>query len=108
VSSTLLDGTITQRNLTVEIFYPAVMEPSAKPYQLDFRALLTDKINKKIPDSAIPVMHYNQTFQALKMDISHGPFPVIVFVHGTAGWRTQSLNLQSHWASRGFVVVAAE
>lgn len=35
-------------------------------------------------------------------------FPLIVFVHGTAGWRSQSLSLVVHWASRGFVVVAAD
>src|SRR5690606_28553268 len=29
-------------------------------------------------------------------------------VHGTAGFRSQSLELVEHWASRGFVVLAAD
>eukprot|EP00656_Telonema_subtile_P035982 TRINITY_DN39951_c0_g2_i1.p1 TRINITY_DN39951_c0_g2~~TRINITY_DN39951_c0_g2_i1.p1 ORF type:complete len:386 (-),score=87.83 TRINITY_DN39951_c0_g2_i1:203-1360(-) len=104
VSSRVVKG-LTSRNLTVEVFYPASL---GEPYVLDFRALLTDPINAKIPDSAIPKMHYNNTYQSTAMNTTDGPYPVIVFVHGTAGWRSQSLNLQSHWASRGFVVVAAD
>ena len=32
----------------------------------------------------------------------------VVFVHGTASFRTQSLTQMTHWASRGFVVLAAD
>jgi predicted dienelactone hydrolase len=32
----------------------------------------------------------------------------VIFAHGTAGFRTQSLTFMTHWASRGFVVVAAD
>ena len=34
--------------------------------------------------------------------------PPVVFVHGTAGFRSQSLEIVTHWASRGFVVIAAD
>jgi fermentation-respiration switch protein FrsA (DUF1100 family) len=44
----------------------------------------------------------------LPVDDARGPYPVIVFVHGTAGFRSQSLELVTHWASRGFVVLAAD
>jgi hypothetical protein len=33
---------------------------------------------------------------------------MVLFIHGTAGFRTQSLTFMTHWASRGFVVVAAD
>lgn len=33
---------------------------------------------------------------------------MVVFVHGTAAFRHQSLHQTVHWASRGFVVVAAD
>ena len=35
-------------------------------------------------------------------------FPVIIFVHGTASFRTQALNQMTHWASRGFIVLSAD
>jgi predicted dienelactone hydrolase len=44
----------------------------------------------------------------LPLDATHGPYPVIVFVHGTASFRHQSLSIVTHWASRGFVVVAVD
>ena len=42
------------------------------------------------------------------LDAERGPFPVILFLHGFSGIRTQSLEHMLHWASRGFVVVAAD
>ena len=36
-----------------------------------------------------------------------GPFPIAMFIHGTAGFKSASVNQQTHWASRGFVVIAA-
>jgi hypothetical protein len=44
----------------------------------------------------------------LPIDDQNGPYPVVVFVHGTASWRTQSLTQMSHWASRGFIVVSSD
>ena len=35
-------------------------------------------------------------------------FPLLVFVHGTGGFRINSANSVHHWASRGFVVVSAD
>jgi len=32
----------------------------------------------------------------------------VIFIHGTAGFRSQSLEQMTHWASRGFVVLAAD
>jgi fermentation-respiration switch protein FrsA (DUF1100 family) len=44
----------------------------------------------------------------LPIDTRGGPYPVVVFFHGTAGFRTQSLSQMTHWASRGFIVVATD
>lgn len=38
----------------------------------------------------------------------HGTYPLLMFVHGTAGFRTQSLHQIIHWASRGFIVASAD
>ena len=98
-------------------------------YTLDVRSFLTPSIAAKINDSLLPHPKYPGAYEALPpawQPSAHpaqtaqataqatpqatppAGFPVIVFVHGTAGWRSQSLSLVSHWASRGFVVVAAD
>jgi predicted dienelactone hydrolase len=33
---------------------------------------------------------------------------VVIFIHGTASWRSQSLTQMTHWASRGFVVISSD
>ena len=42
------------------------------------------------------------------LDESHGKYPIVLFIHGTAAFRTQSLTQMTHWASRGFVVISAD
>lgn len=112
VTSRLLANKLTKRKLQVEVFYPAApgSQVGATPYTLNIRSLLTEPINRKIPDAAIPVTVYNGTYVGLPLapQVAGDLFPVIIFVHGTAGWRGQSLNLVSHWVSRGYVVVAAD
>ena len=41
-------------------------------------------------------------------DIDDGPYPLLVFIHGTGGFRYNSLMNMVHLASRGFVVIAAD
>merc|ERR1712232_592632 len=57
-------------------------------------------------------MGANETFQPCdcfaKLPIANGKFPVVLYAHGAFCWRTTSLHQQTHWASRGFVVVAAD
>lgn len=94
---------------TVEVWYPAEpgSELGVEAARYDIRAALPESEQGKVPDADAP-------FQAcacrrdLPLDAAHGPYPVVVFVHGTAGFRSQSLEHVTHWASRGFVVVAAD
>lgn len=41
-------------------------------------------------------------------DTEHGPYPLVIFSHGSGGLRYQSLYLTEHLASYGFVVLAAD
>lgn len=41
-------------------------------------------------------------------DLQHGPYPLVVFSHGSGGFRLQSLYFVEHLASYGFVVIAAD
>jgi predicted dienelactone hydrolase len=40
--------------------------------------------------------------------VAEGVFPLVVFIHGTGGWRTNSANIIHRWVSRGFIVVSAD
>ena len=101
-------ATVDVDGLRVEVLYPSAevgADPPPKIY--DVRDHLPASEREKIADEDTAVQTCDCA-DGLPIDESSGPYPVVVFVHGTAGFRTQSLELQTHWASRGFVVVAAD
>jgi hypothetical protein len=103
--------TVDVGGLRVEVFYPAAplgpndAAPQAKRY--DLRDYLPPSEAAKVSDELAPYQSCDCA-DGLPLDEAHGPYPVIVFVHGTASFRTQSLEQVTHWASRGFVVLAAD
>jgi hypothetical protein len=96
-------------DLTVEIWYPAVPGSDAgiDAAIYDIRLAIPESERDKISDADNP-WQTCECRRDLPIDDGHGPYPVIVFVHGTASFRTQSLPQMVHWASRGFVVIAAD
>jgi dienelactone hydrolase len=101
--------TVTIAERTTEIWYPAEPGSAAgvEPEVYDIRLYLPPEEQGKIPDDAAPWQACG-CYRDLPLDTDHGPYPVIVFIHGTAGFRTQSLTFMTHWASRGFVVVSSD
>ncbi|MDX2088622.1 MAG: hypothetical protein SFX73_12275 [Kofleriaceae bacterium] len=101
--------TVSIGSLTAEVWYPA--EPGSEAglptVRYDIRTALPPAEAAKIPTPDNPWQDCACT-RDLPLDTAHGPYPVIVFVHGTAAFRHQSLALVTHWASRGFVVLAAD
>lgn len=95
--------------LTTEIWYPAApgSEAGTEKTRYQLKAFLPDADAAKIPDSA-DTFQPCDCYRDLPLDTSFGPYPVIVFIHGTASFRTQSLPQMLHWASRGFVVISAD
>jgi hypothetical protein len=104
--------------LTVEIEYPAAAgsEQGKPEATYDVRdwlpkdAVQPDPGFTPIPDSESPAVKPigDKLYRDLPIDDTHGPYPVIVFMHGTASFRIASGSAQSQWASRGFIVVAAD
>lgn len=98
----------SKRTITVEAWYPAKVgsEKGKSKTGYDIREHLPEKQQKMLADAA------NVTHQACEcyrdLPVADGSFPVVVFIHGTAAFRTQSLHENTHWASRGFVVFAAD
>lgn len=95
--------------LSVEVWYPADAGAATgkSKVQYDIRQDLPADQAAKISDGANPYQPCNDCFRDLPLDAAHGPYPLVVFIHGTAGFKTQNLDNMVHWASRGFVVMAA-
>jgi hypothetical protein len=96
-------------SLTAEVWYPAPPGSDAgkATERYDIRKQLPASEAVKIPDADNPWQDC-KCVRDLELDAAHGPYPVVVFVHGTASFRHQSLSQVTHWASRGFVVVAVD
>lgn len=101
--------TVTIGGLTVEAWYPAELgsEAGQEKIRYDIRTGLPDAEKDKVPDADNPWQDC-ECWRDLPLDTAHGPYPAVIFVHGTAGFRSQSLEHVIHWASRGFVVLAAD
>ena len=100
--------TVTVGRMRVEVWYPAAPGAATGDAAVyDLREALPASMQGDIPDADNPWQPCDCE-RDLPIDEAHGPYPVVVFVHGTAAFRHQSLSLMTHWASRGFVVVAAD
>jgi hypothetical protein len=104
--------TVKIGRLTAEILYPA--EPGSEQGKTeatyDVRDWLPERERSKVPDANSPAVKPigGKLFRDLPIDGAHGPYPVVLFVHGTASFRIASGSTMTQWASRGFVVVAAD
>ncbi len=97
----------------VEVWYPAPIGSDAGMTKAvyDLRAWLPGGLSgaqaKKIPDSANGPQDCDCT-RDLPLDTAHGPYPAVIFIHGTGSFRTAELSEMTQWASRGFIAVAAD
>ena len=101
--------TVEVEGYTVEVWYPAKhgSQKGKSPIVYDIRRLLPISERTKIPAEDNPWQDCD-CYSNLPLDDQHGPYPLVVFVHGTGGYRMQNLTQMTHWASRGFVVAAAD
>jgi hypothetical protein len=101
--------TASVARLRVEVWYPAApgSEQGATRVRYDLRDFLPASERSKISDVDNPWQD-GDAWRDLPIDDRYGPYPAVIFVHGTAGFRSQSLEQAIHWASRGFVVIAAD
>lgn len=101
--------TVLVQGLRTEVWYPSLPASvnGATTARYDIRLALPPDEAAKIPDDDNPWQSCDCVRDA-PIDTTHGPYPVIVFVHGTAAFRHQSLAIVTHWASHGFVVIAAD
>lgn len=101
--------TVEVAGLTAEVWYPAELgsESGQDTVVYDIRESLPEGEAELISDEDNPWQPC-ECWRDLPIDAEHGPYPAVFFIHGTAGFRTQSLPQMTHWASRGFVVIAID
>lgn len=117
------DGSFTPRKITAEVFFPAV--PGSEVGKAHYWYSQKDQnlppvLARKIPQCPANNPHpseptccqphdpFSRVFPGLELDTAHGPYPVIIFIHGTAAWRSYMLEIMQLWASRGFIVFSAD
>lgn len=93
----------------VEVWYPAVRGSDAGQTKVtyDVTKWLPAGQASKIPASANRLGTCN-CYRDLPLDTAHGPYPAVIFIHGTGSFRVASTSTMTQWASRGFVAVAAD
>ena len=101
--------TVDLDGLQVEVWYPATpgAEAGEATVEYDIRDQLPPEEAMKISDEDNPWQPCD-CYRDIAIDVDHGPYPAVFFIHGTASFRTQSVAQMVHWASRGFVVLAAD
>lgn len=104
--------TVKIDRLTVEVMYPAKpgSTAGAKEATYDVRDFLPPQEREKVPADHSPAVTAigGRVFRDVPIDDQFGPYPVVIFIHGTASFRIASGSTNAHWASRGFVVLAAD
>lgn len=100
--------TLTVTGRTLEVWYPSDGPTEGITNKFyDLRDQLPDNEGNKIPDKQNPIQNCD-CFADLTFAEGLDQRPLIVYVHGTAAFRTQALPQMTHWASRGFVVIAMD
>jgi dienelactone hydrolase len=98
---------VTLAGARTEVFYPARLgaERGLGRKRFDLREFMPAAEAAKVSD-ADNTYQACDCFDGLAIDDRNGPYPAIVFFHGAASYPTQSASFATHWASRGFVVIA--
>lgn len=87
----VVDASRADRTFSVEVWYPSDTQSAPTPYEL------------------IPGVAFDSVLSTTGSPAStEGPFPVVVFSHGSGGLRQQSATILETVASHGFVVVAPD
>ena len=91
----------------VVTWYPAADSAAEQPTEsFDIASLLTPELQGEIPADKRPL--YEIDAHPGADPAADGPYPVVLFSHGYAGFPEQSADLVTHLASWGFVVVAPD
>lgn len=96
------------RHLLTEIWYPAAESARGRPgTRYLFRDLLPEKKKAEVTDQDLGTLDTSAVRDAEPAS-GDGPYPLILFSHGSGGARIQATYLTVALASHGYVVVAPD
>lgn len=102
-----MDG-VEPRRLVTEIWYPAAeASRSQEKVSYSIENVLPPMLVEKLSHLTVPPFPTDAVRDA-EARKSHGPYPVILFSHGSMAIRFQSTYLTSYLASHGYVVIAPD
>ena len=92
----------------VEVWYPVDVADTEglEPAAYYIRDALSDTLNSLLPDDINPPF-ISDAYRDVRAG-SGGPFPLVIFAHGSSSYRNQSAFLTAHLASWGFVVASVD
>jgi len=96
----------SERPLTLTVWYPA-LNPDGLPEDITYTVPEQCAIRTSFPDQT----DWSITGHALAAaapDVSAAPYPLIIYAHGSGGWRSEGAWSTEHLASMGFVVIAPD
>ncbi len=99
--------TLTLNDRMVEVWYP--VDPAATagldPVPYFIREELSEELDSVLPDDVDPPF---ATAAYRDARASGGPFPLVIFAHGSSSYRNQSTFMTTHLVSWGFVVASVD
>jgi predicted dienelactone hydrolase len=109
-------STDSERQLMVEVWYPATHEAdaAARACIVDFihygwAPLVEQVFGLLLPEEELAYLHLpTGSVPDAPLDRDHGPYPLVVFSHGNGGVRFQNHTLACHLASHGYIFVAPD
>lgn len=95
--------------MKTEVWYPG--KPGSEAGKPEVTYDLRDYLGSnrtKVPDSVNKNATCKRCFRDIPIDDAHGPYPAVIFVHGLFSIRIANTLANTLWASRGFIVLAAD
>lgn len=100
--------TVEVGRYTVEVWYPAPESARGSPGEaVDFSGFVPADVVDALGPVDLPTIPTIAVRDAPVRDAGE-PYPAVIFSHGFGGTRLQSVDLTTHLASRGYVVVATD
>ena len=100
--------TEVQGDVVVEIWYPADDAVAGQQGEVvDTTAFVPASVQEHIGPISLPGL-VTAAVRDAPLRPPQAPYPVVFFSHGFGGFRQQSVDLTTHLASRGYVVMAAD
>ncbi len=100
--------TVEHDGATLEVWYPAPDDVAGEPGEdADILQFVPASFSDRIGEFSLPTIP-TVALRDAPLRVPEQPYPVVVFSHGMAGFRLQSVDYTTHLASRGYVVIGLD